>query len=76
MKKIDKATLLLIYYIYSDLNPDWDYSWYDKNKLIGFEEEIRNVLSKSDFYKPDIPDFVIEIYRQQKASLDEMAAKK
>ena len=76
LAKPNKATLLLIYFLYSVLNPDWDYSWYDKDKLIGFEDEIRDVLSKSDFYKPDIIDFIIDVYHQQKTSLDELASKK
>lgn len=71
-----KTTLLLIYFVYGDLDPSWDYSWYNKDKLIGFEDEIRDVLSKSDFFKPEIIDFIIDIYRQQKASLDELANKK
>ena len=75
LAKPNKATLLLIYFIYSNLNPDWDYSWYNKDNLIGFEDEIREVLSKSDFYKPEIIDFIIDIYRQQKSSLDELANK-
>ena len=70
----NKTTLLLIYFLYSNLSPEWDYSWYDKDRLIGFEDEIRGVLSKSDFYKPDLIDFIVEVYRQQKASLDEMAS--
>lgn len=71
----DKSTLLLAYFLYTNLDPEWDYSWYDKDRLIGFEDEIRRVLSKSDFYKPDIIDFVVELYRQQKSSLDEMASR-
>ena len=71
----DKSTLLLAYFLYTNLDPEWDYSWYDKDRLIGFEDEIRKVLSKSDFYKPDIIDFVVELYRQQKSALDEMASR-
>lgn len=76
LTKPNKATLLLIYFFYSDLNPDWDYSWYDKDRLIGFEDEIREILSKSDFYQPEIIDFIIDVYHQQKSSLDELASKK
>lgn len=71
-----KATLLLIYFVYGNLDPDWDYSWYDANRLIGFEEEIRKTLSISSFYKPETIDFVINVYRNQKNTLDEMASKK
>lgn len=76
LAKPTKATLLLIYFMYSNLNPDWDYSWYNKDNLIGFEDEIRKILSKSDFYTPEILDFIIEIYHQQKSALDELADKK
>lgn len=72
----DKSTLLLIFFLYGNLDPDWDYSWYDKDSLIGFEDEIREILSKSEFYTPDIIDFIIEIFKRQKSSLDEMAIKK
>lgn len=72
----NKATLLLIYFAYSLLDSSWDYSWYNKDKLEGFEKEIRETLSKSDFYNDDTLDFVIEIYRQQKEALDEMSTKK
>ena len=71
----NKATLLLIYFMFGTLDPEWDYSWYDKDRLIGFEDEIRNILSKSSFYTPDIIDFIIEIYHQQKVALDEIASK-
>ena len=76
LEKPSKTTLLMIYFIYSDLNPDWDYSWYNKDNLIGFEDDIREILSKSDFYKPEIIDFIIDVYHQQKSSLDELASKK
>ncbi len=71
----NQATLLLAYFIYSNLDPEWDYSWYDKDRLIGFEDEIRSVLSKSDFYNPDLIDLIVGLYRQQKSSLDEMASR-
>ena len=71
----DKTTLVLIYYLYSNLDPNWDYSWYDKDKLIGFEDEVKNILSKSSFYTTDIIDFVIAVYHQQKGSLDNLTSK-
>ena len=71
----NKATMLLIYFMYSNLDPNWDYSWYDKNSLNGFEDEIREILSKSNFYTPDILDFIIAIFKQQKAALEEYACK-
>lgn len=67
----NKATLIMIYYMYSDLEPDWDYSWYDSDKLIGYEEEIIETLSKSSFYTPDLLECVIEVYRHQKSVIDE-----
>ena len=76
LAKPNKATLLIIYFIYSNLDPNWDYSWYHEDNLVGFEDEIREVLSKSDFYKPEIINFIIDVYRQQKSSLDELANKK
>ena len=72
----NKGVLLLVYFLFNDLDPDWDYSWYNPRKLEGFEEEIREYLSKSDFYTPDLIERVIEVYKQQKRSLDEMASAK
>ena len=73
MSNADKAMFLIIYFIYNDFDPDWDYSWYDPTRLVGFEEEIKEYLSKTDFYTPEIIDRVIEVYHQQKKTLDEMA---
>ncbi len=42
----------------------------------GFEDEIREILSKSDFYTPDILDFIIRIYEQQKIAFEKYACKK
>ena len=71
----NKGTLLIIYFMFGDLSPDWDYSWYKPEKLVGIEDVIREYLSKSDFYNPEIIDCVIEIYHQQKKTLDEIAKK-
>ncbi|MBO5529047.1 MAG: hypothetical protein J6A47_07000 [Bacilli bacterium] len=68
----NKAAFLLIYFVYGDLNPDWDYSWYDPNRLIGAEEEIRDYLSKTGFYTPEYIDCALDIFRRQKKMLDEM----
>ncbi|MDY6430494.1 MAG: hypothetical protein SPL00_01725 [Bacilli bacterium] len=70
-----KSTLLLIYFAYGNLDPEWDYSWYNKDNLIGFESTIREILGKSEFFKDDVLDFAMEIYAQQKSSLDKLASK-
>ena len=70
-----KATLIMVYYVFSGLDPNWDYSWYDPDKLIGFEDEIRETLSKSDFYNEALINTIIEVYHHQKEVLDEMARK-
>ena len=72
ISKANKGALLLIYFLFSGLDPKWDYSWYNPDKLIGFEDEIIEYLSKSEFYTPDIINCVIDIYHQQKKTLDEM----
>lgn len=76
LEKTDKSTLFVIYFAFGGLDPNWDYSWYHKEKLIGFEEEIRKYLSKSDFYKGDRLELAIEIFKQQKKDLDDLAEKK
>ena len=53
----------------------WDYSWYDSTKLEGFEEEIRNILSKSNFFTPELIDKIIDVYQHQKDALDEVSGK-
>ena len=68
----NKGTFLIIYFMFADLDPSWDYSWYDPHSLDGAEEEIREYLSKSAFYTPDIILCALDIYRHQKQSLDEM----
>ena len=68
----NKGTLILIYFMFSGLDPNWDYSWYHPNKLVGVEDEIREYLSKTEFYTPDLISCVIDIYHQQKKSLDDM----
>lgn len=73
LSNINKATYMIVYYIYGYLDPDWDYSWYDPDSLIGFEEDIKEILSKSDFYNPELINNIIDVYQHQKQSLDEMA---
>ena len=64
---------MIVYYIYGFLDPSWDYSWYNPDSLIGFEEDIKEILSKSDFYNPELINNIIDVYQHQKQSLDEMA---
>lgn len=73
LSKPSKTLLLIIFYLFNGTDPDWDYSWYNPDRLIGFEDEIKAMLSKSNFYTPELIDSVIEIYQYQKSSLDEMA---
>ena len=73
--KPSKATLMIIYFIFSCLRDDWDYSWYNPDNLIGFEDEIRDILSKGSFYTPELIEYAIEVYHQQKSSLDGMKNK-
>ena len=57
------------------LEEKWDYSWYDPQKIEGFEDEIKEYLSKSDFYSEELIDVILAVYRRQKKSLDNMAEK-
>ena len=74
ISKPNKAMFIMIYYLFSNLDPNWDYSWYDPAKLIGVEEEIKETLSKSSFYTPEIIDCIIQVYNHQKEALDQMAS--
>ena len=73
LSKPNKGLYLLIYFLYNNLDPNWDYSWYDPKKLDGFEDEIKEFLSKSKFYTPEIIERVIAVYQMQKKSLDKFA---
>ncbi len=75
ISNINEGSLMLIYFFFSQIDKDWDYSWYDPTRLIDAEEVIRFYLSKSEFYTPEIIDNVIKIFNIQKSSLDEMANK-
>lgn len=68
----NKSTFIIIYFMFNNLDPNWDYSWYDKNRLIGFEDEIRKTLSLSDFYTPELINNIIKVYLHQKETLDQM----
>ena len=75
LSKLDKGSLLLVYFAYGMLDEKWDYSWYDPQKIEGFEDEIREYLSESDFYSEELIDIILGVYRHQKKSLDNMAEK-
>ena len=76
LSNINRATYVLVYFTFGDIQPEWDYSWYDPRALDGFEDEIRETLSKSDFYTPQLIDNILDVYRHQKTSLNEMAGKR
>ncbi len=73
LQELSPATLMIVFFIFGGLEPSWDYSWYDPKRLEGFEEEIRDTLSKSPFYTPVLLDNIIAVYLRQKASLDNIA---
>lgn len=73
LSNINKATYLIVYFMFSDLDPNWDYSWYKSESLIGFEDEIKETLSKSEFYTPQLIENIIDVYRHQKSYLDDLA---
>ena len=75
LSNINKGTYLIIYFLYGNLDSDWDYSWYNPDSLIGYEKEIRETLSKSDFYNEKLIDNIISVYQRQKSFLDEMKKK-
>ena len=76
LSNINKASYMIIYFVYGNFDPDLDYSWYNPERLDGFEDEIREVLSKSNFYTPQLIENIIEVFKYQKSSLDEIAKNK
>lgn len=75
LSNLDKGGLMIIYFVFGNLDQTWNYSWYDASRLEGFEEEIREYLSKSDFYTTDLINSIIYVFKQQKATLDTLALK-
>ena len=75
LSNMNKGLLFIVYYAYGGLEAKWDYSWYHPEKMIGFEEEIREILSKSDFYSPLMINNIIDVYHHQKETLDGYAKK-
>ncbi len=72
---LNKGTYFIVYFLFGGLDPDWDYSWYDPKRLEGFEDEIRSVLSQSDFYNKELIENIVAVYKVQKEEIDEHAAK-
>ena len=75
LANLNKGTIFMVYFFFGRLDPKWDYSWYDPDQLIGFEDEMRKILSESDFYTDELIDNIIAVYQNQKQTLDEMAEK-
>ena len=75
ISKLNKGSYFIIYFLFSFLESSWDYSWYDSSKLEGFENEIREILSKSSFYKPELLERIIDVYQHQKEALNEISKK-
>lgn len=75
VSNLNKGSYLILFFIFNDLDPEWDYSFYDPKKLEGFEDEIVKTLSLSKFYTPELIDKILEIYRYQKDNLDKIAKK-
>jgi len=73
--KLNKGSYFIIYFLFSFLESSWDYSWYDSTKLEGFEKEIRDILSKSNFYTPELIDRIIDVYKHQLEALNEISKK-
>ena len=76
LSNVNSGLLFILLFSYGMLEPDWDYSWFDSSKLHGFENEIRNTLSKSEFYNQELLDNIIYFYNYQKESLEKMAKRK
>ena len=75
LSNFTKGTLFLVYFVFGNLNPDWDYSWYDPSSLEGFEEEVRQTLSLSPFYTPELIENIVTVYKVQKKDLDAISKK-
>ena len=75
LSKLSTGSYIIIYFLFGDIDPSWDFSWYDPTRLVGFEDEIRETLSKSEFYDETLINNIIEVYKRQKASLDEAKEK-
>ena len=75
VSNLNKGSYLVLLFIFNDIDPKWDFSFYDPKKLEGFEDEIVQTLSKSKFYTPDLIEKILDIYHYQKENLDQIAGK-
>ena len=73
LSNLTRGSFLVVYFIYGNLDKNWDYSWFDPKTLDGFEDEIREILSKSDFYTPILIENIIQTYISQKEALIHLA---
>lgn len=73
LSKPTKGLYLLVYFMFNNLDPSWDYSWYEPAKLDGFEDEIREMLSKSKSYDDELIERIVAVYQMQKEMLDKTA---
>lgn len=73
LSNLTQGSFLVVYFIYGNLDKNWDYSWFDPKTLDGFEDDIREILSKSDFYTPILIENIIQTYNSQKEALINLA---
>lgn len=62
-----KLSVFFLIARFSDLEPSWDYTWYNGHALDGFEDEIEGLLTSSDAVPKLYASYVAQAFALQRA---------
>lgn len=65
IRKDPTTAMLFVAAAFSDLDPSWDYSWYDPTALVGFGEELEALFSACDDLGPSYPALARKLFECQ-----------
>lgn len=64
---------IIIARMFNELEPEWDYSWYDPHALDGFAEELEDALTAVDGLYADFPRIVRQAFSAQLTYVNRVA---
>lgn len=67
------AAKLLLALMFSNLDPAWDYSWYDSHALDGFEREIERMVSACDIAPEGYAQLIANMFVAQRTYVNSIA---
>lgn len=68
-----RIAALLMANTFSNLDPSWDYSWYDKRSLDGFEQDIERTLSACEAAPEGYAKLIADLFVAQRTYLNRIA---